>query len=103
MTAAGREVAMAHQAVQEQETVERYVRNQLGADERRAFEEHFFSCDECFRDVETADRFVAAVRHAAAAGRLGAPGTAVEPRGVGSPWWRPAWVVGVAAALVAGI
>lgn len=56
--------------LEQQETVERYVRHGLAADERRAFQEHFFACDECFEQVQTTARFVAGVREASRAGVL---------------------------------
>lgn len=61
--------------LEQQETVERYVRHRLAADERRAFQEHFFACDECFEQVQTTARFVAGVREASRAGRLAAEQT----------------------------
>ncbi len=59
---------MTHQEIQQQEIIERYVRRQLTPDERRAFQEHYFACDECFEQVQTTARFVAAVRQASRRG-----------------------------------
>ena len=36
-----------------EEVFEGYVRNALGADERDAFEEHYFSCAACFDKLRT--------------------------------------------------
>ena len=59
---------MNHHEIEQDEIVERYVRHRLAADERLAFQEHYFACDECFAQVQTTARFVAGVRQAARAG-----------------------------------
>ena len=56
--------------LEQQETIERYVRHRLASDEQRAFQEHFFACDECFEQVQTTARFVAGVREASRSGVL---------------------------------
>lgn len=61
---------MLHSKIQDEEIVERYVRNQLVPEERQAFEEHFFGCDECFARLQTVDAFVAGIRDASARGLL---------------------------------
>ncbi len=61
---------MKHREMDDQEVVERYVRNQLSADERRAFQEHFLTCDQCFDQVQMTERFIIGVRHAADSGLL---------------------------------
>lgn len=61
---------MMHSEIENQEIVERYVRNQLTPEERQAFEEHFFGCQECFEKLQDAERFRAGVRDAAGRGRL---------------------------------
>lgn len=63
---------MLHTQIEDDEVIERYVRNRLTPGERRAFEEHFFSCDECFERVQVMERFVAGVRDAAEVGTLAA-------------------------------
>ncbi len=87
---------MTHQEVQQGEIVERYVRHKLSPNERRAFQEHYFACEECFEQVELTVRFVAGVRQAARQGVL-----AIS---VAEPWWaalfRPALGFAVATALV---
>lgn len=55
---------MTHQEIQANEIVEQYVRGKLTNAERRAFQEHFFECDECFQQVEVMASFVAGVREA---------------------------------------
>jgi hypothetical protein len=76
------------------ETIERYVTNQLPAEERRQFEEHLLECEECFQGVQEMERFVAGVRHAAAAGLL-------DRASARRPWLVPAFAV--ALAMVLGI
>ncbi|MBI1763847.1 MAG: zf-HC2 domain-containing protein [Acidobacteria bacterium] len=70
---------MTHQEVQQGEIVERFVRRQLTPDERRAFQEHYFGCEECFEQVEMTARFVAGVRQASRQGLLA--------ESVAERWW----------------
>ena len=72
---------MTHQEIQEGEIIERYVRHQLAPAERRAFQEHYFACEECFEQVQTTARFVAAVRQASRKGLLAE--SAAQP----VAWW----------------
>jgi hypothetical protein len=59
-----------HDKAVDVETVERYVRHQLAGEELRMFEEHLIECSECFEQTQEMERFIAGVRHSAAAGRL---------------------------------
>ncbi|HEY8203954.1 MAG TPA: zf-HC2 domain-containing protein [Pyrinomonadaceae bacterium] len=61
---------MTHQQIEANEIVERYVLHQLPPEERRAFQEHYFSCDECFERTQTQARFIASAREAADSGFL---------------------------------
>lgn len=61
---------MLHSKIQNEEIVERYVRNQLVPEERQAFEEHYFGCDECFAKLQSVEAFVAGIRDASARGLL---------------------------------
>ena len=61
---------MTHADAAERDLADRYVRNDLAADQARDFEEHFFSCDACFADVQAAERLRASVRDLAARGGL---------------------------------
>src|SRR6266571_422975 len=71
---------MTHQEIEHQDIIERYVRNDLSAADRGAFQEHFFACDECFEQVQLTERFIAGVNHAAATGVLqNAPAAAPLP------------------------
>ena len=75
---------MLHTQIQNDEVIERYVRNRLAPEERRAFEEHFFSCDDCFGKVQEMERFVAGVRDAAEGGTL--TGAAATSTAKWLPW-----------------
>jgi hypothetical protein len=85
---------MTHQEIEKSEIIERYVRHQLTAAERRAFQEHFFECAECFAQAQDTARFIAGVKQAARKGLL------VKEA---APWWavvfRPAFGFAVMAAL----
>jgi len=61
---------MLHSQIKNEEIIERYARNQLTLEERQAFEEHFFGCDECFAELQSVEAFVAGVRDASARGLL---------------------------------
>jgi hypothetical protein len=91
---------MMHPQIEDEEIVERYVRNQLAEEDRKAFEEHFFACDDCFEKLQATERFVAGMRDAARRGLLAGD---VEGRAsayrVGS-WLIPAFGVSACAALM---
>jgi hypothetical protein len=74
---------MMHQQIEDEEIIERYVRNQLVPEERKAFEEHYFTCEECFEKLEATERFIAGVHDAGSRGLLG--------RGVGEAASRSGW------------
>lgn len=91
---------MMHPQIEDEEIIERYVRNQLAEEERKAFEEHFFGCDDCFEKLQVTERFLAGVRDAARRGMLAGE---VEGSTRGSSWSRrlvPAFGVSACAALV---
>ena len=54
----------------DQEIIERYMRHQLAPDQRRALEEHFFGCEECFEKLQATERFVVGIRDTANRGLL---------------------------------
>ena len=91
---------MTHQEIEAGETIERYVRHRLPPDERRAFQEHYFNCEECFEQVQMTARLIAGVRQASRRG-LGQTGT--EPASFWATLFRPGFVLGAAATLVVGI
>ena len=78
---------MLHTQIENEEVIERYVRNQLNPDERRTFEEHYFVCEECFARVQEMENFVAGVRDAAERGILTGPAGTSAPFKTGwLPW-----------------
>lgn len=93
---------MNHQEINEQGIIERYIRDQLDLDERRAFQEHFFDCDRCFDEVQAMARFVASVRQASKVGLLSAEIVhSPEPRRFSFGW--PAFAIaGAVMVLMAG-
>jgi hypothetical protein len=91
---------MMHPQIDDEEIIERYVRDELAEEERKAFEEHFFGCDNCFEKLRVTERFVAGVRDAARRGVLVGE---LEGRSRVSSWSRwlvPAFGVSACAALV---
>ena len=92
---------MTHDEVEQREIVEHYVRDLLSAEDRGAFQEHFFACDSCFDQVQMMERFIAGVRYAAETGILVArPGAnqAAYP-GRGFAWLKPIFAVTAAVAV----
>jgi len=54
---------MDHSEATNRMAVERYLLDELDPQDREAFEEHMFDCQECAMDVRTADAFVEEARH----------------------------------------
>lgn len=92
---------MLHAQIESEEVIERYVRNQLSLEERNAFEEHFFTCDECFEKLEATERFVAGVRDAAEHGRIDEEPETRRP-GMAGGWLRWAFAACACAAVAIG-
>jgi hypothetical protein len=91
---------MMHPQIEDEDIIERYARNQLAEEQRKAFEEHFFGCDDCFEKLQATERFVAGVRDAARRGMLAGE---VEGSSRGTRWsgWLvPAFGISACAALV---
>jgi hypothetical protein len=61
---------MLHSQIEHEEIIERYARDQLAPEEREAFEQHFFACDECFAKLQDFGIFRAGIRDAASRGLL---------------------------------
>jgi hypothetical protein len=91
---------MMHPQIEDEEIIERYVRNQLAEEERKAFEEHFFGCDDCFDKLQVAARFVAGVRDAARRGLLAGEAEGRTRAWNWSRWLVPAFAASVCAALL---
>jgi len=97
---------MTHQDIEEKEIIDRYVLDQLNPDERRAFQEHYFSCDECFEQTQMHARFIASVRQASNAGILTASSTEnLRPTGssLWMSWLKPAFALTATASIALAI
>lgn len=96
---------MNHHEIEQQDIIERYVRHQLKPDERRAFQEHYFACDECFAAVESTAKFIAGVQRSARVGALAE--NAREVASVAVPWWasffKPAFALGALACVLLAV
>jgi hypothetical protein len=92
---------MNHHEITQKEIVERYVQHRLTADERLAFQEHYFACDECFAEVQTTTRFIAGMRQAARSGIL--DNGAAKAGARWAIWFRPALAVPAIASLVLAV
>ena len=79
---------MLHTKIEDDEIIERYVRNRLAPEDRLSFEEHYFTCDECFERVQAMERFIAGVQDMARHGELDdAAKSAIWPRASKWPLW----------------
>jgi hypothetical protein len=56
---------MDHNEAQQSQAVERYILNEMSADERDGFEEHYFDCRVCGEDVAAGAKLLAAGRRVA--------------------------------------
>ncbi len=94
---------MNHHEIEQQEIIERYTIHRLSAMARKAFQEHYFGCDECFSKVQTMAQFVAATKHSSRRGIL----YEVESESVAVAWWanwfKPAFALASAAAVLLAI
>jgi Putative zinc-finger len=90
---------MTHEDIQSREVAEAYVFRRLSEPERTAFEDHYFSCRECFEQVETLQKFADGVRDAAESGVLPAVREVTPP----PSWFRPAFLLACAASLFLAI
>lgn len=97
---------MNHHEIEQQDVIERYVRHQLKPDERRAFQEHYFACDDCFAQVESTAKFIAGVQHSARVGALAENAREVVNSAVAS-WWKswfmPAFALAATACLLLAV
>ena len=94
-------LSMMHQDIEDQDIIERYVRNQLSPEERLAFEQHFFGCEECFAKLQIMERFIAGLDDAGNRGLLDSSPSA--PARAWSSWIFPALAASACAAIVFAI
>jgi len=91
---------MDHEMAVQNQAVEQYFLGEMKPEEREAFEEHFFSCELCARDVRTTSAFLDNIKTI-----LNERQTSAEPvpRRLKSPGWlaslRPAFAFAAAAVL----
>ena len=92
---------LTHSNLKQQEVIERYVRDQLSPEERRAFQEHYFTCDACFAQVEATGRLISGIRDAAASGLLNSTVEAPALSGRGwRRWLQPSLAVALSPLLI---
>jgi hypothetical protein len=97
---------MNHQEIEEKEIIEGYVLHRLAADERRAFQEHYFSCDECFEKAQMQARFMAGVRGESRSGvlaRSAFTASTATPAASWPGWLKPAFTLAAVASLVLAV
>jgi hypothetical protein len=97
---------MDHEAVVRQKTTERYLLNELDPQARDEFEQHFFDCQDCARDVHSGALFIeqSKILLAERAEPVAAQLREQKPSGDKSgwlSWFRPAIIVSVMAMLLA--
>ncbi|HYE74706.1 MAG TPA: zf-HC2 domain-containing protein, partial [Blastocatellia bacterium] len=84
----------------------RYVMHRLNAEERRAFQEHLFACEECFEQTQTSAQFIAGVRHSSRVGVLSERALISANSKADSwlmNWFKPALTFAVASAAIMAI
>ena len=81
---------------------EKYLLGELAAPLRDEFEEHYFQCPECARDVQSASLFAAASREALQQSPATSPVRDASPTGW-FRWMRPAFALPAFAALLLGL
>lgn len=75
---------MNHETALKTDAAERYVLGGMSDEEAAAFEEHFFDCRECARELDVTASFAENAR-VAFTERPAVPRTKPEP----DPWWKP--------------
>ena len=98
--------AMNHHEIEQQDIIERYVRHELKGDERRAFQEHYFDCEQCFEQVQMTARFIAGVQRSSRVGVLADSAREVASAGVASwwtSWFTPAFALAATACLLLAV
>jgi hypothetical protein len=84
---------LTHETIRGDGWVETYVRRELTPQQSEAFEEHYFTCRQCFEEVQEMEKFIAGLHQAGDRGMLNT--AQVERR-----WLMPAFVFATAAALL---
>jgi Putative zinc-finger len=89
---------MTHLEIERDDVIEQYVGRQLPPERARAFEEHVFSCDDCFDKVQALEQLRGGVRDAARRGDLPNELDAAAEAPSGG-WLRPALALSACASL----
>jgi hypothetical protein len=95
-----------HQEAVDTLATERYLLNEMSETDRAAFEEHYFSCEDCAQDIKAAHDFRQGAREVfrAEQARRPGPATVVDLASrTRSAWYRSAIVPWAMAASLAGI
>lgn len=92
---------MEHSEAVQRKATERYLLGELSADQRDAFEEHFFDCSECSADVKATAIFIDNAR--AALREMPVPARALKParKSFSWAWLQPSWGLAAAAVILA--
>ncbi len=76
--------------------VERYLLDEFGPEEKDAFEEHFFSCNECAREIKAGAAFMAHAKESLKSGETAKKPVGSQVKAVKKEWFawlRPAFAV----------
>src|SRR5215467_5031820 len=94
---------MMHRDIEDQEIIERDVRNRLAPEERQAFEEHFFGCEESFEKLQLTERFIASLDDAGNRGLLDSAPASATPARTWGYWIFPAFAASSCLAVVLAV
>lgn len=64
---------MDHKRIEEEDIIERYLMGELSDQDRNLFENHYFTCDSCFKKVKETEKVILGIRDAAQRGVLKEP------------------------------
>ena len=94
---------MDHDSITASQAVERYLLDEMSADERELFEAHYFECDVCAEEVRSGSMFISNARAVFAEDERAPKPSPVVPAPPKRPWWtavmRPVWGIALAGAL----
>ena len=93
---------MDHKTAERSMAVEKYLLDEFSPEEKDAFEDHFFSCDECAREIKLGAAFMAHAKESLKSVPAAAPGSSpVKPvKRQWFSWLSPAFTVPVMALML---
>jgi hypothetical protein len=94
---------MDHLEAKRLHAAEKYVLGELTADQRDAYEEHYFDCAECAEDVSATVTFVSAGREVFRKEPVPSPPKELAPRSRWTSWFRPMIAIPAMAVLLLAI